>query len=77
MNTNDENNNPFWRDLCSMYDFDAIEVVVLEVLNNEEKAQKAVQRYINWFKPRYNYSDILNSIKHWNENQAYMKNCIK
>ena len=47
-----------------MYNNDVIEVVVLEVLDNEYEAQEEVQKYIRWFKPRYNYSDILNDIKH-------------
>ncbi len=67
MNTNDANDNPFWRDLCNMYDHDAIEVVVLEVLDNEYETKEEVDRYIKWFKPRYNYSDILNNIKYWDE----------
>ena len=60
MNTNDENNNPFWRDLCNMYDDDAIEVVVLEVLDNEYEVKEEMDKYIRWFKPRYNYNNILN-----------------
>lgn len=62
MNTNDENDNPYWRDLYNMYKNKPIEVVVLEVLDNEDKAQEAVQRYINWFKPRYNVNEIKHSL---------------
>ena len=60
MNTNDENNNPFWRDLYNMYENKPVEVVVLEVLDNEYKVIEEMDRYIKWFKPRYNYNNILN-----------------
>ena len=60
MNTNDENDNPFWRDLYNMYENKPIEVVVLEVLNNEYEVKEKMDRYIKWFKPRYNYNNILN-----------------
>ena len=67
MNTNDENDNPFWRDLYNIYESNPIEVVVLEILDSEYEAQEEVERYTRWFKPRYNYSDILREIKHWDE----------
>ena len=46
-----------------MYKNKAIEVVVLEVLDNEYEIEEEKDRYIRWFKPRYNYSDILNGMK--------------
>ena len=51
--------NPYWRDLVNMYENKLIEVVVLEVLDNEYEAKEAMDRYIKWFKPRYNYNNIL------------------
>lgn len=45
-----------------MYKDKPIEVVVLEVLDNEDKAQEEVQRYIDWFKPRYNIIEMKHSL---------------